>query len=65
MKKFKWIGLLLCLAMLITALAGCGGQETGKVAEEDPNTVPEDTYEINWYTMGKAMTISKIKSTQL
>ncbi len=55
MKKFKWIGLLLCLAMLITALVGCGGQETGKVAEEDPNTVPEDTYEINWYTMGKAM----------
>ena len=55
MKKMKWIGLLLCLVMLVTALAGCGSSETGQVTEEDPNTVPEDTYEINWYTMGAAM----------
>ncbi len=55
MKKLKWIGLLLCLTMLITALAGCGSSKTAQVTEEDPNTVPEDTYEINWYTMGAAM----------
>ena len=55
MRKLKWIGVLLCLAMLIAAFAGCGSNKTAQVTEEDPNTVPEDTYEINWYTMGAAM----------
>ncbi|MCI8405086.1 MAG: ABC transporter substrate-binding protein [Clostridia bacterium] len=47
----KKISVLLTLIMLGGALAGCGG---GQIASsgEDPNTVPEDTYEINWYMQG-------------
>lgn len=39
----------LASAMLVSALAGCSGNKTAKM--EDPNTVPEDTYEIQWYLM--------------
>lgn len=47
----KWIAAALSLVMSATMLAGCGGNGGGKVAEEDPNTCPKDTYEINWYLM--------------
>ena len=55
MKNFKrLVALMLCLAMAFTLCAcGKGGQTaTG----EDPNTVPEDTYEINWYLLGTPQT---------
>lgn len=41
-------------AVLAGSLAGCGGAKTAKA--EDPNTVPEDSYEINWYFMGEPQT---------
>ncbi len=47
----KRISALLAVAMLGGALAGCGGSKVA-TGGEDPNTVPEDTYEINWYMQG-------------
>ena len=40
---------ILASAMLLTALTGCGKNQTAKM--EDPNTVPKDTYAIQWYLM--------------
>lgn len=48
----KKIAALLALVMLGGALAGCGGGKQVASSGEDPNTVPEDTYEINWYMQG-------------
>lgn len=48
---FKGFGLFTALA-LIAGLCSCG-QKDGAVALEDPNTVPETPYEINWYICGK------------
>lgn len=45
----KILTAFLAAAMLVTLLAGCGGKQTAK--EEDPNTVPKDTYAIQWYLM--------------
>lgn len=47
----KKISVLLAAAMLGGALSGCGGNKVA-TSGEDPNTVPEDTYEINWYMQG-------------
>lgn len=52
MKKFvKMLCVVLSVSILATALAGCGGTRT--TSGEDPNKVPEDSYEINWYFMGE------------
>ncbi len=52
MKKItKILSLVLCFAM-IAGVCACG--KGGKVANEDPDTVPTDTYEINWYMLGTA-----------
>lgn len=46
----KWIGIILCLTMAVS-LCACGkGKQTA--SGEDPNTVPKDSYEINWYLLG-------------
>lgn len=45
----KIVTAVLAAAMLVTSLAGCGEKQTAK--GEDPNTVPKDTYEIQWYLM--------------
>lgn len=53
MKKWKrLIGTVLAAAVFIGTLAGCSGG-SDVVKEEDPNTVPEDSYEINWYFQGE------------
>ena len=52
MKLKKVLGLLLS-AVLAMQVAGCSGTQTAKKGE-DPNTVPEDTYEIQWYMQGVA-----------
>lgn len=46
----KQLAGFLAVAMLGGALSGCG--KSTQVTTEDPNTVPEDTYEINWYMQG-------------
>lgn len=51
MKLKKLFGLLMSVAMLVQ-LAGCSGGSARK--GEDPNTVPEDPYEIQWYLSGTA-----------
>lgn len=58
MKKIKrkhifqrFIGLALAAATAVS-LCSCGGNKTAK--GEDPNKVPKDTYEINWYLRGTA-----------
>jgi len=48
----KKISALLAMVMLGGALAGCGGPKQAAKSGEDPNTVPSDTYEINWYMQG-------------
>ena len=51
MKKF-W-SMLLVTVMLCGVFTGCG--KKNKTAElEDPNTVPEEPYEIQWYLMADA-----------
>lgn len=45
----KILSAVLAAATLLTALAGCGKNQTAKM--EDPNTVPKDTYAIQWYLM--------------
>ena len=52
MKKMRRvIGFLLCAAMAVSVCACSGGKKTAK--GEDPNKVPEDTYEIRWFLLGK------------
>ena len=42
----------MAMVMSMSLLVGCGTKKTAdKIAEEDPNTCPSDTYEINWYLM--------------
>lgn len=56
MFKKKTVMLATVFAAFISlSLSGCFG---GKVAikEEDPNTVPTDSYEINWYFQGEPQT---------
>ena len=48
----KKISGFLAAALLGLSLTGCGGGDSGQMVAEDPNTVPEDTYEINWYMQG-------------
>lgn len=51
----KKIGILAIVfaAVISFSLSGClGGQRTA-IVEEDPNTVPENPYEINWYFQGE------------
>ncbi len=52
----KIISMLLAVAMLSALLVGCvgGGNDDTVALGEDPNTCPEDTYEINWYIMADA-----------
>lgn len=54
-KRLRWIGISLSAVMLLGVCAGCGGNKVGVVTEEDPNTVPETAYEINWYFMGDTL----------
>lgn len=49
MKMKKYFKMLVAMLMAIMLLAGCGATNNGEVVMEDPNTVPEDSYEINWY----------------
>ena len=51
----KWVATLMCIVMLCGVLAGCGGKQNMAVNMEDPNTVPEDSYEINWYMAGPTL----------
>jgi putative aldouronate transport system substrate-binding protein len=48
----KKIAALLAMLMLGGVLTGCGGGNKVATGGEDPNVVPEDTYEINWYMQG-------------
>ena len=41
---------MLAAGVLASCFAGCGKKETA-VTDEDPNTCPKDSYEINWYLM--------------
>ncbi len=50
----KRIAIMMCMAMLCGVLAGCGGNKNTAINMEDPNTVPSDPYEINWFTIGDA-----------
>ncbi len=52
MKFKRVISAAAAFAVMGTMLAGCGEKQTAK--GEDPNKVPQDTYEINWYLMGTA-----------
>lgn len=52
MKKVKLLSAILASALAVSALAGCGETNTASKSGEDPNTVPSDTYEINWYLQG-------------
>ncbi len=47
----KKLSAFLAMLMLGGVLAGCGGGNS-EVVKEDPNTVPEEPYEINWYMQG-------------
>lgn len=52
MKKnrlFKGIALAAAITLFAGAVAGCGTKKSTTTAMEDPNTVPETPYEINWY----------------
>ncbi|MBP3360791.1 MAG: ABC transporter substrate-binding protein [Clostridia bacterium] len=40
-------------ASIFTAVSGCG--KKANVEMEDPNTLPSDSYEINWYLPGKTL----------
>lgn len=46
-KLFKGVAVSLAMTLCM-GIAGCG-QKNQTVADEDPNTVPETPYEINWY----------------
>ncbi|MBO5008127.1 MAG: extracellular solute-binding protein [Clostridia bacterium] len=48
----RLLAVLLMLTLAFSMLAGCGKKETAEL--EDPNTVPKDTYEIQWYLMADA-----------
>ena len=52
MKFKRVISVAAAFAVMGTMLAGCGEKRTAK--GEDPNKIPQDTYEINWYLMGTA-----------
>lgn len=45
---------MMCVALLCGMLAGCNGKKDTAANMEDPNTVPSDPYEINWYMIGDA-----------
>ena len=49
----KVLAILLASVMTCGLFSGCG-QKNNAVTMEDPNTVPEDTYEIQWYLMADA-----------
>lgn len=49
----KVLAILSAAAMTCGLFSGCG-QKNAAVTMEDPNTVPEDTYEIQWYLMADA-----------
>lgn len=56
MKKWRVFCLAICFVLMAACLAGCGGgAKAGQVTQEDPNTVPEDPYEINWYFSGETL----------
>ena len=48
MKMKKYLNLFVAVMMSVVMLSGCGG-EKATVVMEDPDKVPEDSYEINWY----------------
>lgn len=48
----KIFAMVLMLVMVCGVLAGCGGNKVAQM--EDPNTVPEESYEIQWYLMTDA-----------
>lgn len=50
----KWIAVTMCIAVLCSVLAGCAGNKDAAFKTEDTNTVPEDSYEINWFMIGDA-----------
>lgn len=50
----KWIAVTMCIAVLCGVLVGCAGNKDTAFKTEDTNTVPEDSYEINWFMIGDA-----------
>lgn len=46
---FRTLSFLLAIVLLVSGLSACGNQG-GMVAKEDVDKVPEDTYQIDWYT---------------
>lgn len=53
MKRRKLIGILTVLVIIAATFVGCG--RTKNELAEDPNTIPKDTYEINWYIMADTL----------
>ena len=51
MKIKRMISLAAALCMSLTVLQGCGGGNQ-ELKEENPKSVPDDAYEINWYIQG-------------
>jgi len=49
MKKF--FAVLLVLVMFCSTLVSCGGKTNTAGQMEEPNKIPGDTYEIQWYLM--------------
>lgn len=52
MKNFKKIICLVLSLLTVLMMCSCGSEKTAN--NEDPNTVPSDPYEINWYMRGTA-----------
>lgn len=52
MKLKKFIACTLACAMATAGFSGCEKKQTA-AKDEDPNTCPEDSYEINWYLMAE------------
>lgn len=50
----RWISAMVFAVMLCGILGGCSGKKDTAMNMEDPNTVPPDPYEINWYMIGDA-----------
>lgn len=52
MKNLKKIICLVLSLLTVFMMCSCGSEKTAN--NEDPNTVPSDSYEINWYMSGTA-----------
>ena len=52
MKKMKRFVALALVFAVMAAFCACGPKQTGLLDDGDPNKVPEEAYEINWYLLG-------------